>query len=185
MKPSRSFGHQDRPQQSSYCGGDPFIRDLPIFFCYFCMGGYTYSTRADCGSVPVVAEPARSRTGDRRDAGRFGSHFCLCTFAQRVPRQEPFRLRHHAASGAIPPTVAGYFLLVLLSRHSPLGALYEKVTGGPLVFTWQAAVVAAFVHSSATLCEGGPCGGFVTTWTIALNGLRRSLKASELRTAST
>ncbi len=48
----------------------------------------------------------------------------------------------------LPPTVLGYYLLVLLSRNSPLGALYERVTGSPLVFTWQAAVVAAFVHSA-------------------------------------
>jgi molybdate transport system permease protein len=48
----------------------------------------------------------------------------------------------------LPPTVLGYFLLVLLSRHSALGGLWERVTGGPLVFTWQAAVVAAFVHSA-------------------------------------
>jgi molybdate transport system permease protein len=48
----------------------------------------------------------------------------------------------------LPPTVLGYFLLVLLSRHSPLGGLWERLTGGPLVFTWQAAVVAAFVHSA-------------------------------------
>src|SRR5271167_4076593 len=48
----------------------------------------------------------------------------------------------------LPPTVLGYFLLVLLSRHSALGGLWKHVTGGPLVFTWQAAVVAAFVHSA-------------------------------------
>jgi molybdate transport system permease protein len=48
----------------------------------------------------------------------------------------------------LPPTVLGYYLLILLSRNSPLGAFYERVTGSPLVFTWQAAVVAAFVHSA-------------------------------------
>jgi molybdate transport system permease protein len=48
----------------------------------------------------------------------------------------------------LPPTVLGYYLLVLLSRSSPLGHLYELVFGGPLVFTWQAAVVAAVFHSA-------------------------------------
>ena len=43
----------------------------------------------------------------------------------------------------LPPTVLGYYLLVLLGRHSPIGQLYEWVFGGPLVFSWQAAVVAA------------------------------------------
>lgn len=48
----------------------------------------------------------------------------------------------------LPPTVLGYYLLVLVGRASPLGHLYETVFGHPLVFTWQAAVVAAFVHSA-------------------------------------
>jgi len=48
----------------------------------------------------------------------------------------------------LPPTVLGYYLLVLLSRSSPLGRLYELAFGKPLVFTWQAAVVAAVVHSA-------------------------------------
>jgi molybdate transport system permease protein len=47
----------------------------------------------------------------------------------------------------LPPTVLGYYLLVLLGRTSPLGRLYEAVFGSPLVFTWQAAVVAAIFHS--------------------------------------
>ncbi|HSE99132.1 MAG TPA: molybdate ABC transporter permease subunit, partial [Blastocatellia bacterium] len=45
----------------------------------------------------------------------------------------------------LPPTVLGYYLLVLLGRSSPAGRAIEAVTGQPLVFTWQAAVVAASV----------------------------------------
>jgi molybdate transport system permease protein len=48
----------------------------------------------------------------------------------------------------LPPTVLGYYLLVFLGRNSPLGRAYEAVFGSPLVFTWQAAVVAAFFHSA-------------------------------------
>lgn len=48
----------------------------------------------------------------------------------------------------LPPTVLGYYLLVLLGRVSPFGKAYEFVFGQPLVFTWQAAVVAAVVHSA-------------------------------------
>lgn len=51
----------------------------------------------------------------------------------------------------LPPTVLGYYLLVLLSRNSPLGAAYEWVAGHPLVFTWQAAVVAAMFHATPLL----------------------------------
>jgi molybdate transport system permease protein len=48
----------------------------------------------------------------------------------------------------LPPTVLGYYLLVLVGRASPVGQLYEAVFHRPLVFTWQAAVVAAFLHSA-------------------------------------
>jgi molybdate transport system permease protein len=48
----------------------------------------------------------------------------------------------------LPPTVLGYYLLVLVGRNTILGRLYEALTGQPLVFTWQAAVVAAFLHSA-------------------------------------
>lgn len=51
----------------------------------------------------------------------------------------------------LPPTVLGYYLLVLLGRQSPLGHLYEWIFGQPLVFTWQAAVVAAIFHSAPLL----------------------------------
>ncbi len=48
----------------------------------------------------------------------------------------------------LPPTVLGYYLLVLAGRASPLGHIYESVFHQPLVFTWEAAVVAAFLHSA-------------------------------------
>ncbi|MDZ4799091.1 MAG: molybdate ABC transporter permease subunit [Bryobacteraceae bacterium] len=53
----------------------------------------------------------------------------------------------------LPPTVLGWYLLVLIGRNTPLGQLYEWITGGPLVFTWQAAVVAAFLHSAPLLIK--------------------------------
>ena len=53
----------------------------------------------------------------------------------------------------LPPTVLGYYLLVLLGRASPIGHLYEWLFGGPLVFTWQAAVVASLFHSTPLLVK--------------------------------
>ena len=53
----------------------------------------------------------------------------------------------------LPPTVLGYYLLVLLGRASPIGKLYEWLFGGPLVFTWQAAVVASLIHSAPLLVK--------------------------------
>ena len=53
----------------------------------------------------------------------------------------------------LPPTVLGYYLLVLLGRETIFGKIYEKVFGSPLVFSWQAAVVAAFIHSAPLLVK--------------------------------
>jgi molybdate transport system permease protein len=53
----------------------------------------------------------------------------------------------------LPPTVLGFYLLVVLGRESALGKLYEWITGGPLVFTWQAAVIAALFHSTPLLIK--------------------------------
>jgi len=53
----------------------------------------------------------------------------------------------------LPPTVVGYYLLVLLGRDAWLGQIYERVTGSSLVFTWQGAVVAALLHSAPLLVK--------------------------------
>ncbi len=43
----------------------------------------------------------------------------------------------------LPPTVLGYYLLVLLSVNSPVGRALKATTGWQIVFTWQGAVLAA------------------------------------------
>jgi molybdate transport system permease protein len=53
----------------------------------------------------------------------------------------------------LPPTVLGYYLLVVLGRASPLGRAWEAAFGSPLVFTWKAAVVAALLHSLPLLVK--------------------------------
>jgi molybdate transport system permease protein len=53
----------------------------------------------------------------------------------------------------LPPTVLGYYLLIVVGRGSVLGQAYEAVFGQPLVFTWQAAVVAAILHSAPLLIK--------------------------------
>ncbi|GAE35049.1 molybdate ABC transporter permease subunit [Halalkalibacter akibai] len=45
----------------------------------------------------------------------------------------------------IPPTVLGYYLLLLLGRNSFIGQWIENLTGQPIVFTWKAAVIAATI----------------------------------------
>src|SRR5438105_9705380 len=53
----------------------------------------------------------------------------------------------------LPPTVLGYYLLVLIGRASPIGKLWESIFGSPLVFTWKAAVIAALLHSFPLLVK--------------------------------
>ena len=43
----------------------------------------------------------------------------------------------------LPPTVLGYYLLVALGSASPLGALYERITGHPLAFSFEGLVLAS------------------------------------------
>jgi molybdate transport system permease protein len=47
----------------------------------------------------------------------------------------------------LPPTVLGYYLLVALGGSSPLGQLYESVTGRQLVFTFGGLLVASIVFN--------------------------------------
>jgi molybdate transport system permease protein len=47
----------------------------------------------------------------------------------------------------MPPTVLGYYLLVLIGSQGPLGAWLLEIFGIRLIFTWQAAVIAAAIVS--------------------------------------
>jgi molybdate transport system permease protein len=45
----------------------------------------------------------------------------------------------------LPPTVTGYYLIVLLGRRGVLGAPLYELTGWTIAFTWYAAVIASTV----------------------------------------
>jgi molybdate transport system permease protein len=47
----------------------------------------------------------------------------------------------------IPPTVLGYYLLVLLGRRSAIGQFLEQQLGLQIAFTWRGAVIAAAIAS--------------------------------------
>ena len=47
----------------------------------------------------------------------------------------------------MPPTVLGYYLLVLLGKRSAFGAWLQGTFGIHLIFTWQGAVIAASIVS--------------------------------------
>ena len=52
-----------------------------------------------------------------------------------------------AAPLVLPPTVLGYYLLVLLGAHSSIGRAFERVTGSTIVFSMTGAVIAGAVGS--------------------------------------
>jgi molybdate transport system permease protein len=81
----------------------------------------------------------------------------------------------------LPPTVTGYYLIVLLGRRGWLGGPLYQLTGWSVAFTWYAAVVAATVMALPLL---------VRTAKAAFESVDRDLERaaytlgrSELRTA--
>ncbi len=80
----------------------------------------------------------------------------------------------------LPPTVLGYYLLVVLGRNSILGRMYETVVGHPFVFTWEAAVAAAFLHSAPIFIRAARA--VLETVDYRFEWAARSLGASEWRT---
>ena len=55
---------------------------------------------------------------------------------------------------ALPPVVSGYFLLLLLGRQGPFGALIRDTLGVDIVFTWVAAALASAVVSFPLMARG-------------------------------
>ncbi|SDI23551.1 molybdate transport system permease protein [Alteribacillus persepolensis] len=47
----------------------------------------------------------------------------------------------------LPPTVLGFYLLILLGEGSWIGKVIETIFGSTVLFTWQAAVIAASIAS--------------------------------------
>lgn len=57
----------------------------------------------------------------------------------------------------LPPTVLGYYLLVLIGSQGPVGRLLERA-GIELAFTWKAAVLAGCVGSAPLLIKAAQAG---------------------------
>ncbi|HEX3745542.1 MAG TPA: molybdate ABC transporter permease subunit [Bryobacteraceae bacterium] len=47
----------------------------------------------------------------------------------------------------LPPTVLGFYILLAIGPRSPLGALYGKLTGGMLPFSFQGLLLASVLYS--------------------------------------
>ncbi len=80
---------------------------------------------------------------------------------------------------ALPPTVLGYYLLVVIGRSSWIGRAWEALTGSPLVFTWRAAVIASTLHAIPLLVKSSRAA--LENIDRAFERAGRSLGASEWR----
>ncbi|MFA0821308.1 MAG: molybdate ABC transporter permease subunit [Methanomethylovorans sp.] len=67
----------------------------------------------------------------------------------------------------LPPTVTGYMLVVLLGKRGIIGQTLFNLTGISILFTWQVAVIAAFVVSLPLM---------VKTTTAAIEAVDRELE---------
>lgn len=76
----------------------------------------------------------------------------------------------------LPPTVLGYYLLVLLGAQSPLGRWLAEI-GFPLVFTWRGAVIAAAIAAFPLMVESVRTG--FESVDPRLEGVARTLGRSE------
>lgn len=54
----------------------------------------------------------------------------------------------------LPPTVIGYYLIVLIGRNGAIGQYLDRWFGINLIFTWQGAVIAASVVSLPLVYKG-------------------------------
>ena len=83
----------------------------------------------------------------------------------------------------LPPTVLGYYLLVLLGHRSFLGKLFEAIFGSPLIFTPAAAVVAASIHALPLMVKSVRAAFEVVD--SRFENAARTLGASEFRVFAT
>jgi molybdate transport system permease protein len=78
----------------------------------------------------------------------------------------------------LPPTVLGYYLLIVLGRRAPLGQWLERVLGITVVFHWSGAVVASAVAAFPLFLL--PARGALEAIDPALEDVARLLGRREL-----
>ncbi|MBX7115489.1 MAG: molybdate ABC transporter permease subunit [Myxococcaceae bacterium] len=83
----------------------------------------------------------------------------------------------------LPPTVLGYYLLVMLGRKSGLGQAYETITGSTIVFTPTGCVVAATVAALPFVVKSARAA--MENVDLRLVGAAQTLGASPLRVFTT
>ena len=80
---------------------------------------------------------------------------------------------------ALPPTVLGYYVLVLFGRTSMIGRLFERVTGSSIVFSTTGVVLAAAIGALPLVVVSSRAA--LESVDRTLVGAARTLGASPLR----
>lgn len=78
----------------------------------------------------------------------------------------------------LPPTVAGFILLLVLGRNGPIGSLLNHLNM-PIIFTWPATVIAAFAVSFPIMYK--TCRGAFDQIDACVLNAARTLGATERR----
>jgi len=80
----------------------------------------------------------------------------------------------------LPPTVLGFYVLVALGRHSPLGRGWEALTGHTLAFTFEGLVIGSILYSFPFAVQ--PFAASFAAVDPRLLAASQTLGASRLRT---
>jgi molybdate transport system permease protein len=78
----------------------------------------------------------------------------------------------------LPPTVLGYYLLLILGRQGPVGSFLKTFLGVNIIFTWQAAVIASFIVSLPLLVRAAQAA--IEAVSTDLEDAARTLGRSEI-----
>ncbi|HZR55282.1 MAG TPA: molybdate ABC transporter permease subunit [Terriglobales bacterium] len=80
----------------------------------------------------------------------------------------------------LPPTVLGFYILVALGPHSPLGRIWQALTGHTLAFTFEGLVIGSVVYSLPFAVQ--PFAAAFSSVDPRLMAASATLGASRLRT---
>lgn len=83
----------------------------------------------------------------------------------------------------LPPTVLGFYILVAIGPHSPIGQFYASIVGHPLPFTFEGLLVASILYSLpfavqpfATAFDQVDRRLIEASWTMGLSRLRTFIR---------
>jgi molybdate transport system permease protein len=83
----------------------------------------------------------------------------------------------------LPPTVLGFYILVAIGPHSPLGRWYTEIVGHPLPFTFQGLLLASVLYSLpfavqpfATAFDQVDRRLIEASWTLGISHVRTFVK---------